>query len=899
MSFYNPTLGGLYSVGSDVLPPQNVPLKDKLAKPTEEGEKSWGQKCMDALESIGRSQFNLNVRLIENYEMIKGRFIFDHYFQTEGYQSMLNQLTTQFELPNYLRHYDIISQVVNTMSGEWQKRPDIFKVRQHGEGASNEYLRKKQELTKEYLLTKIDAEINARLIQMGVDVNKEDFESPEQQQQYQEQVEQMKASMTPKEIQNFMDIDFLTQAEMWGQHRKDYDRELFNLPEKEKIEFEDMLVADRAFRHFHLTATGYNQETWNPVSVFFHKSPDVIYMEDGDYVGRVFNISLNTIIDRYGHLMDKEDLDVIQGLNKEDKTKWKDSQFNWVYNNYLMPFKGYPAYDIMKNSWGVPPSGGIPQLDGDFFAQMQDNTFFRDREGFYFVTEAYWKTQKKIIKLTYIDEETQQIAVRIVDENYKIPDYFVESKSIFEDDHDINTYCETFINEVWKGIKINTGVDKAMRKDLYLDIGPNDFQFKGDANIYGCKLPVCGQIFSVRNSRSMSLVDMMKPYQIGYNVCMNQIYQLMEKEIGMFVVMDVNMFPDSKDWGGEDAWEKWMLIAKNYGILPADTSPQNIRQSMAATGGFLPKVLDLNLASQMVSRMNLAKFFEEQALKQVGFNQYRTGSFAASTTATGIQQGQAQSYSQTESYFTNFSNYLRRCTQMALNIAQYVESKKETSSFTYIKSDSSRAFIKIISTDLLLSDLGVLVTNSQEQLRQLEMIRQFALNNNTSGLTPVDVANVISMNSPAEIKNKLESSFNKMMGQEQQKMQLQQQALEQDKALKEQELAQKQQQFDALLENNLERERIKAGASIINSSDNIGDLMPVDNTFDNELKQDAQMSSSNLKQQKIQLDKERLRIEAENKQKQLALQQAKINADLMIQNQQTESMRILKGKSLP
>src|SRR5690606_5852570 len=147
-------------------------------------------------------------------------------------------------------------------------------------------------------------------------------------------------------------------------------------------------------------------------------------------------------------------------------------------------------------------------------------------------------------------------------------------------------------------------------------------------NIYGCKLPVCGEVFSARNGKSASLVDMMKPHQIGYNVAMNQLYQIAEKEIGMFVVMDVNLFPDAKDWGGEDAWNKWMLLAKNLGMLPADTSPANVSSSLAATGGFLPKVLDLNLAAQMVSRMNMAKFFEEQALKQVGFNQYRLGNYS-------------------------------------------------------------------------------------------------------------------------------------------------------------------------------------------------------------------------------------------------------------------------------
>lgn len=891
MGIYNP----FYSASIDILPVQNVPLKEKLEKLSDDSNKTWGQKCMDALETIGKSQFTNNLKLIENYEMIKGRFIASHYFYTEGYDSTISQLAAELELPNYLRHYDIISPVINTLSGEWQKRPDLLKVRQVGDAATNEYLRTKSEMLQQYIFQKINSEIDKRLLEKGIDINKQDFSSEEEAAQYQQGVEQMRQTLTPPEIQRFMDVDFLTQAEKWGQHHLEYSREVFNLPEKEKIEFEDMLVADRCFRHFYITPTGYNQETWNPVNTFFHKSPDVLYIEDGDYVGRIFHLSLPAIIDRYGYLMNKEDLDLLNGYNKEDKTLWNDNKYNWVYENYLVPFKGYPAYDIMKNSWNRYSNGDIPFLDNTSFNQIYDNDFYRDREGFYFVTEGYWKTQKKIFKITYLDEESGDIVVRLVDENYIIPKHFIESKQLFTDTHDINTYCVTEINETWKGIKINTGVDKNLKKDLYLAIQPNDFQFKGDFNIYGCKLPVCGQVFSIRNSRSMSLVDMMKPHQIGYNVAMNQLYQISEKEIGMFVVMDVNMFPNNKDWGGQDAWGKWMLMAKAYGLLPADTSPANINNSLAATGGFLPKVLDLNLAAQMVSRRENAIFYEQQALKQIGFNEYRLGSFNQSSTATGIQQGMAQSYSQTESHFTNFSNYLRRCHQMDLSIAQYVQGQKEDVAFTYIKSDHSRAFVKILGTDLLLSDLGVFVSNSQEHARQLEMIRQYALNNNTAGMSPVNVADVIMINSPAEIRKQLDISYKALQQQQQQAQQAQQQQVEQAMGVAKEKEDREDIRQDKLLQNNLDREKIKAGVAVINSP-TVEDVQIPDN---GEFNREKLNLDSSIKREKLELDRQKLKSSNDNEARKLALQQSKIAADIQIQNKETETAKILKNKDLP
>jgi len=300
-------LSGTYISSGNTLPPQMIPLSEKDDK--------WRMDCMDALETIANSQRGANLSLIENYEMIKGRFVFSHYFEQEGYTSMLSELSREFEIPNYLRHYDIISPVINTLLGEWQKMPDMFRVKDWSENAQNEYNRQKTELLTNYVQEELNIRVNQKLMESGLlDAQPQ---NEEEAQQIQQQIESIRQSMTPPEIEKWMRTSFKTQGEIWAEHRLAADYQRFSLKEKERREFEDTLVSDRCFRHYFLTPTGYSTETWNPINTFYHKSPDVTNVEEGEYVGRNFTMTLPDIIDRFGYLMKFEQIEKLRGDYKK------------------------------------------------------------------------------------------------------------------------------------------------------------------------------------------------------------------------------------------------------------------------------------------------------------------------------------------------------------------------------------------------------------------------------------------------------------------------------------------------------------------------------------------------------------------------------------------------------
>ena len=103
---------------------------------------------------------------------------------------------------------------------------------------------------------------------------------------------------------------------------------------------------------------------------------------------------------------------------------------------------------------------------------------------------------------------------------------------------------------------------------------------------------------------------------------------------------------------------------------------------------------------------------------------------------------------------------------MNLDIAQYIQSKQKDVLISYTQNDQNRVFIKMAGTNLLLRNMGIVVTDSQELLQQLNTIKQLFMNNNTTGATPRDLVDVVTANSPAEIKAILTASLEKQQERE-------------------------------------------------------------------------------------------------------------------------------------
>lgn len=886
------------------LPPQMLPLSKK----TEE----WEHLCMDAMESIGYRQWIENQKYYKNYKLRNGEFIpSDYGIDDKAYQNSLEKLTSDFDTPFvFLNNFSLITQPLNTMVGELDAYPDTIRIVGKGELMDGERLKVKSDLVKQFYLQKLESDVNLKLIEKGLDPNFNEFETEEEQQEYLQQVNTAKQElMNPHQVQMYMNTTYRHMAEIWAETELEDQKQRFNLYDMRRLEFDDYLSVAHRFRHIYLKADGFGVESWNPINTFFVKSPETKFIQHGDLVGQINLWTLPAIIDRYGYLMSAKQLESLQKGYKDDyyKAIGGNKSLDGGKVDYNSP-SGIP-YNTPVFTLD-PVINAMPRVgDGHFVGALSDEMIVninsssnsnQSLDGMYQVTEGYWKGQKQIFKLYWINPETNTPEKILVDETFIKPEYIIkkEGSIVFDEEKDeINTLTGTWINVIYRGIKINSAqgsINAYLEKPIYLNIGVHEIQGKGETMIYEAVLPVGGQVANNRNAKPASLIDLLKPFQFLYNIFMNQVYQYAEKEIAPFMLMDVAMLTNEKDWGGKKNFEKWMSVAKSLGVAPVDSSPANMQGANA--GGQLPKVIDLDMSNRMITRFNLAQQIKQIALEQIGIAPQRLGDIKSSETATGINQASARSYTQTSSWFTDFFAGERELMKMQLDVAQMLQSKNKDIMASAVHSDMSNTFLKFNNNEFSLYDLHIYVTNSQEELRNYQLVQKLGLDNTLQSKTSDKIKMVTNKSIPSITRIIMESEREEMEMRKQQQAQ-QDKQLEQQQAQFDKQIEKEDEHFYAKLKNDLDTAYIKANGFNENldedtNANTIPDVLEQLKYISSDDMNKGKLANDSMKinnayelaQQKLQIDREKLsndRIKEKNKQVLEAekLKRAKVQGD--------------------
>jgi len=881
-------------------PIQFIPRKDK--------DDDWAAHNLDWLEWQGMKQLRRNARrLSKNYKLAKGIIDRSDYIVEEDveYAELIDVLTKEDQSALELKFYPIIPNVINVLVAEFAKRNTRVTFRAVDEISYNELLDQKRAMIEQRLLADAERKMVMSMIEQGADM-----EDPE-----------IQKALAPEnlkslpEIEQFFKKDYRSMLEEWAEHQARVDEERFKMDELEERAFRDMLITDREFWHFKMNEDDYELELWNPLVTFYHKSPDIRYISQGNWVGKVELYTVSDIIDKYGYLMTDAQLQSLeaiyptraagyplQGMQNDGSYYDATKSHEWNTN---MPSLQYRQF---MSVWEQNSTAGN-DIVSYIMSESEDYTDYQNTDMLR-VAHIYWKSQRKVGHLIKIDE-TGQVMQDVVDESYAITQKPIYDTSVLKNKTKENLIAGEhidwiWINEVWGGVKIGPNYPAYFGMNnnasginpIYLGInrskpGRVPFQFKGDSTLYGCKLPVEGSVFSDRNTKSTSLVDLMKPYQIGYNIVNNQIADILVDELGTVIMLDQNALPRhslGEDWGKNNLAKAYVAM-KNFQMLPLDTSITNTENALNFQHY---QVLNLEQTQRLMSRTQLANYFKQQAFEVIGITPQRLGEQVEQATATGVRIAVSNSYAQTETYFINHCDYLMpRVHQMRTDLAQFYQSTKPSIRLQYITSTDEKVNFEMNGTDLLLRDFNIFCTTKTNHRATLEQLKQLAITNNTAGASIYDLGNIMKAESIAEVSHILKSSDEKQQAQRQQEMQQQQAMQEQALQAKNQEAMMKM-QFEAE-ENEKNRQNDIVIAEI--RAAGYGSTVDINQNQQSDY-QDAikDIRKSEEFQQQMDLKKESASTQKAINMDKLSIEREKLASQREIANKQLEIARVNKNK---
>jgi hypothetical protein len=722
---------------------------DQFKTEKEKQDESWIKNTMDYFANKAYAEYVKNRdTFVKNYDLVKGILRMEDFYQEPQVKSFTEMLTTDLQLPAYVKHYSIITTPLNELVGEITKRPDGFRVKAFDDDSKAEELEYKTELLQSFVINSAKEKIMQKAMMEGAEIEEEQLQE-----------------MTMEDVKDELD-SYTSVAEKWANHVLTCQKAEFNIKEKSEDAFRDLCISAREFYHIYEdnSKLGFNIEVANPKNTWFLTTPDRKYISDptgraqGAYAaGTVMVMELSEIIESIPDLT-KDEIDHLRSslqdyglinvresnLGNPDAIPGIDSVQYDTFDPLVLQTRMIIESEMKENDDGLK----------DFLGLTSNVSSFGYK---YVVVRAYWISKKKIGKLIYLDQVGNEQSM-LVDESYKSGTIPTQQSLDWG-----------WINQWYQGIKI----------------GPDIYHIKPYKLLTYC--PIIGLTHEIKNTEAKSLIDMMKPFQVLYNVCMNQLYKLLEKEVGKVYLTSIRHVPVPKDGDAQDALDVWEMEARNRGVVFIDDSPENLK-SPSSFNQF--RDIDLTRTQEIQSRYTLAQQLKNECWELVGMSRQRLGSIQASESATGTNAAIQQSYAQTEPLFVAHEYVMGQLYQAIIDAALYVESKKPQSTLSYITSEGESAFVQVNGSDLKFRDLKVFLTNRPDDTQMFNELRQLAQPLMQNGGSLYDVIHLYSTKSVREMKKVFKTLKDKQESMQQQQMQIQQQQMEQQQQQAEAQLQQ-------------------------------------------------------------------------------------------------------------
>lgn len=854
-----------------------IDYPNHFASDKDKKKKTYIKTTIDYYAYIARQSYDNKYKDYKgNYDLLNGiisakdlyhdtKEMLDH--DSGGLISLLNSaapIEEQYRngLPDHVQHYSIMTQPVNTILGEASKRPDLSRPKAVDEQSKSEFFQYLTSLASEMIESKIRQRISSKYQNQIPQDNSP--ESQQKMQQIQSEIDQKVMEEYDEKVKDYSSV-----VEKWASVMSEACKIEFNMKEQTEIGLKDLLASSGEFYHIKETNTdtGFNTTVLNTLSTWGIMPKDEKYTKNSEACGYVTEMSMNELLKEFS--FDEDEMKVLRDdLDGNRVTSTGPNKYSAHFIPANEESLRFPMASEVFNPI-VPP-------DNNRYYKLSFAPIDRKRKVFT-VHIMYWEAFKKVGKLVCLEPPTdpdgiQEIdpltgepalmeVTRIVDENYKSGSHPYEISIEW-----------TYDVQIYKGAKIG------------------DYVYKCEEFNFLPYMPIIGVIHNSRNSLARSFVDMLKPFQSLYNLLINQMWSIANKDFGIQVAGNARHIPGTEDGDNKDAVEDFVEQMHEEGLLLTDDSIKNTKIATQNTNPF--RVINASRAEEMMSRIQLAQLVKEEALALVGINRQRLGTVLASDTVGGLNTATSQSYAQTEPIFIQHEYLLNQVNQAIIDAALYIVSTKPDSSLLFINEDGDNEYIRISSEVLRGRDIKLFFSSRGKDAQAFQALQNLSQAYLQNGGDIYDVSLLYTTNSIRFIQDMYKKLKVKRIEMEKRNQEMQQQQIENQRQAQEQamQLEEQRRQEDLAMERyKIETEsntRIAVaqigtyfkdpGADVnTNGMADISEIakMNLENQKalseryfreqDNRLKQQEQLNKADLERMKLSLAQEELQVRRE------------------------------------
>lgn len=705
-------------------------IKQRISRSEKEAnDQQWAKDVVDALEEYANQDWAHNGR---NYDpnsrmemMLRGYKLYNSEIDTADIENVFNPLGIEIgQRKDEIIAYNKMYTKINTLVGEMIKRPFNLKAILVTDERAAAVREVQDRLIKEYVISETNKQIMmAQLAEKNL---------PEE--EYNKAVamieEQFAGVKNPEQIAEYISNEYLEPREIKANKVLSLILRKENILEKKSDSFKHGLLSDEEHAWVG-EVNGYACiRVLNPLNMFYHKSPEVKYIQWGDYAGSKVKMSVADVID-YHRNLSKEDLKKLetrylytneQPLDKQMHYNFKHLELN--YAKAIVP-EGVGSYGYAYN-------------------EMVD------------VVHVEWRSQAKVYFVTLIDQEGNE-SVEIlseempVDDIKKIPGYI--------------NHEEVWVPQIWEGTKIDN--------DIYVDLRPVPGQTININDPFKQPLRYHGIVYSNMNAKQISLAERARPFQYLYFIVVHNLKKLIASDKGKLFGLDTSLIDP------EIPLETAIYYIDNLSLYPYNSLSNADQPGANQRSGAINDAVDRSNAQHIANYINILDYLDQQIGEVLGVPRAREGQTLSQEAVTNAQQNIIQSSVVTEVIFNAHNKHWEKVLDSAVNLSIRL-ANTEGASYSYLDQSNKYSSISLKKEEFDNCDFNTFIIDSpqdNEIFRQLQSLAQPLLQNDKARFSHI-IKLIKQKYSIEELTRDIEQ-FEQMTDERaQQEMQMQQQQIQ-------------------------------------------------------------------------------------------------------------------------